>query len=117
MKQDCSPSAFLQRNLSDFSSYEEAYHQLIFDIIQQQKLSTSLILSAKKVSRIFVDGGFAKNPVYMNMLAAAFPSMEVYAASVSQATAIGAALAIHADWNTQPVPGDMVELKYYMVTQ
>jgi sugar (pentulose or hexulose) kinase len=110
-------SAFIKRDLADFSSYEEAYHQLIFDIIQQQQLSTSLVLSAKKVSRIFVDGGFAKNPVYMNMLAAAFPSMEVFAASVSQATAIGAALAIHADWNTQPVPGDMVELKYYTVTQ
>jgi sugar (pentulose or hexulose) kinase len=109
-------SAFIKRNLADFTSYEEAYHQLIFDIIQQQKLSTSLVLSAKKVSRIFVDGGFAKNPVYMNMLAAAFPSMEVFAASVSQATAIGAALAIHTDWNTQPIPGDMVELKYYTVT-
>ncbi|MEO8174768.1 MAG: FGGY-family carbohydrate kinase, partial [Sediminibacterium sp.] len=110
-------SAFIGRNLADFATYEEAYHQLIFDIIQQQQVSTSLILSSKKISRIFVDGGFAKNPVYMNMLAAAFPSMEVYAASVSQATAIGAALAIHHEWNTQPVPGDMVELKYYTVTQ
>ncbi len=110
-------SAFVERELSVFSSYEEAYYQLIFDIIQQQKLSTSLVLSAKSVSRIFVDGGFAKNTIYMNMLAAAFPGIEVYAASVSQATAIGAALAIHADWNTQPIPGDMVELKYYTVTQ
>jgi sugar (pentulose or hexulose) kinase len=110
-------SVFENRSLADYTSYEEAYHQLIFDIIQQQQVSTSLVLSSKKIGRVFVDGGFAKNAVYMNMLAAAFPSMEVYAASVSQATAIGAALAIHADWNTQPVPGDMVELKYYTVTQ
>jgi len=110
-------SAFSARKLDDFSTYEEAYHQLVYDIIQQQKLSTSLVLSSKKIPRIFVDGGFAKNPVYMHMLAAAFPAMEVFAASVSQATAIGAALAIHAEWNTQPIPGDMVELKYYTVTQ
>lgn len=110
-------SAFVKRNLEDLGTYEAAYHQLIFDIIQQQQLSTSLVLSSKKITRIFVDGGFAKNPLYMNMLASAFPSMEIYAASVSQATAIGAALAIHHDWNTQPVPGDMVELKYYTVTQ
>jgi sugar (pentulose or hexulose) kinase len=110
-------SAFENRNIGEYATYEEAYHQLIFDIIQQQQVSTSLVLSSRKIGRIFVDGGFAKNSVYMNMLAAAFPSMEVYAASVSQATAIGAALAIHADWNTQPVPGDMVELKYYTVTQ
>jgi sugar (pentulose or hexulose) kinase len=110
-------SAFVKRDMNSFSSYDEAYHMLIADIIAQQKISTSLILSSKKVSRIFVDGGFAKNPVYMHMLAAAFPLMEIFAASVSQATAIGAALAIHAEWNTQPVPGDMVELKYYTVTQ
>ncbi len=106
-------SAFAARSLSDFSNYEEAYHQFIYDIIRQQKMSTSLLFSAKKITRIFVDGGFAKNPVYMNLLAAAFPGMEVFAASVSQATAIGAALAIHTSWNTQPIPGDMVELKYY----
>ncbi|MEN9685429.1 MAG: hypothetical protein RLZZ28_1215 [Bacteroidota bacterium] len=110
-------SAFGKRNLSDFESYEEAYHRLIHDIMQQQKKAILLVLSAAKLSRIFVDGGFAKNPVYMNMLAAAFPGMEVFAASVSQATALGAALAIHKEWNGQPVPGDMVELKYYMVTK
>jgi len=110
-------SAFTKRPITDFVSYEEAYHQLIYDIICQQKKSTSLILSAKKSTRIFVDGGFAQNPVYMHMLAAVFPAMEVFAASVSQATAIGAALSIHAHWNSQPVPGDMVALKYYTVTK
>ncbi|MCA6453364.1 MAG: carbohydrate kinase, partial [Chitinophagaceae bacterium] len=47
----------------------------------------------------------------------AFPKMEIYAASVSQASAMGAALAIHDDWNNQPVPGDMVDLKYYTVAR
>ncbi len=110
-------SAFGKRDLNKFTMYEIAYHQLLYDIIQQQKLSTSLVFSAKKITRIFVDGGFAKNSVYMNLLAAAFPAMEVFAASVSQATAIGAALAIHQCWNSQTVPGDMVELKYYRVTK
>jgi sugar (pentulose or hexulose) kinase len=110
-------SAFGGRDINVFASYEEAYHQLIYDIMQQQKVSTALVLSSKKVTRIFVDGGFAKNPVYMHMLAAAFPAMEVYAASVSQATAIGAALAIHKEWNSLPVRGDMVELKYYKISQ
>ena len=49
----------------------------------------------------------------MNLLAAAFPHLEVFAASVAQATAIGAALAIHKRWNTKTIPGDMIELKYY----
>jgi sugar (pentulose or hexulose) kinase len=106
-------SAFGVRDLNDLGDYAQAYHQLISDIIQQQQLSTSLVLHPEKTKRLFVDGGFAKNPVYMNLLAMAFPRIEVFAASVSQASALGAALAIHDEWNTCPMPGDIVELKYY----
>lgn len=109
------PSAFSERDPGDFSSYEEAYHQLMADIVAQQKTAISLVLSPQKITRIFVDGGFANNSVFMHMLADAFPSMQVFAASVSQAAAIGAALAIHHEWNTQPVPADLVALKYYPV--
>ena len=68
------------------------------------------------VKRIFVDGGFGKNPIYMNLLAAAFPDKEVFAASMAQATAVGTALAIHRHWNSKPLPNDIIELKYYAVT-
>jgi len=60
-----------------------------------------------------VDGGFGKNQVYMHLLAEAFPDIEVFAASIPQATALGAALAIHAHWNEGVMPGEMVELKHY----
>ncbi|MVM33556.1 carbohydrate kinase [Spirosoma sp. HMF4905] len=106
-------SLFGQRNLADFVTYEEAYHQLILDIISQQLISTNLVLEGSPVKRIFVDGGFGKNPIYMNLLATAFPTIEVYAASVAQASALGAALAIHQHWNSYPLPGDCVELKKY----
>ncbi|MNL18488.1 hypothetical protein D3C87_1396330 [compost metagenome] len=49
----------------------------------------------------------------MNLLAAAFPQLEVFAAYMAQATAVGAALAIHKSWNTRPLPNDIIELKYY----
>ena len=68
-------------------------------------------------SRIFVDGGFSKNALYMNMLAAAFPRTEVYAASMAQATALGAALAIHSSWNKKQLPGDVIKLRYYKQPQ
>jgi len=110
-------SAFGGRDLSAFQSYEEAYHALIADIMQQQRASTQLAIQDTQVKRIFVDGGFSKNPIYMNLLAKAFPFFEVYAASVAQATAIGAALAIHKYWNNKQLPADMIELKYYAVAQ
>lgn len=109
-------SKFVHRNLKDFASDEEAYHQLIMDIIEQQYASTQLVLKNTDAKRIFVDGGFSKNSVFMNLLAAAFPQMEVFAASMAQATAVGTALAIHNSWNKRPLPNDIIELKYYSLT-
>ena len=110
-------SPFGSRDLSLFSSYEEAYHQLIVDLISIQVSATRLVLNNGHVKRIFVDGGFSKNPIYMHLLAAAFPEIEVFAASVAQATAMGAALAIHKHWNTKSLPGDIIDLKYYSAIQ
>ena len=61
-------------------------------------------------------GGFSKNAIYMNLLAAAYPQMEVFAAAMAQATAVGTALAIHRSWNEKPFPNDIIELKYYAGT-
>lgn len=106
-------SAFKDKSLHNFASYEEAYHQLMADLVAQQVYSTTLVLNGSPVKRIFVDGGFSKNPIYMHLLAGAFPHIEVYAASVAQASAIGAALAIHAHWNSRPLPSDIISLKYH----
>ncbi len=104
---------FSERDLSFFETYERAYHQLILDIIAQQKISTQLVIHNAPVKQLFVDGGFGKNEIYMNLLAKAFPGMEVYAASVAQATSLGAALAIHQDWNNQSLPTNLIDLKRF----
>ena len=49
----------------------------------------------------------------MSLLAAAFPDVEVYAATVAQASALGAALAIHNSWNSQPLVADLISLKRF----
>ena len=105
--------AFSTRDLSGFSSDTEAYHQLIFDLIVQQYASTQLVIKGTPVKRMFVDGGFSNNSIYMNLLAATFPQMEVYASSIPQATAIGAALAIHEAWNGEEFPKQIIELRKY----
>lgn len=104
---------FETRDLSIFRDDVEAYHQLIFDLLVQQYFSTQLIAKGSGVKKIFVDGGFSNNDVYMNLLASFFAGMEVYASSIPQATAIGAALAIHDAWNAEPFPTNIIELKRY----
>ena len=106
-------SKFGKRDLSTFRNYDEAYHQLIADIMEQQIRSTSIVLKGTAVSRIFVDGGFGNNPIYMHLLSEAFPGIEVYAASVPQASALGAALVMHQHWTKQSIPSDLIDLKLY----
>jgi sugar (pentulose or hexulose) kinase len=105
--------AFHKRNLADFKTDTEAYHQLVADLVSLQILSTRLVIIGSVVKRIFVDGGFSHNSVYMHLLANGFPEMEVFAASMAQATALGAALSIHSEWNSKPIPADLIELRYY----
>jgi sugar (pentulose or hexulose) kinase len=105
-------SAFSKKSLDDFDSYEDAYHHLIHALILQQVQSTKIVLSGSPVKKIFVDGGFGKNPIYMNLLAKAFPGIKVYAATVAQASSFGAALAIHKSWNKAAIPADIIGLKF-----
>lgn len=110
-------TSFGERNLADYPSDIIAYHQLVLDLVNQQYIATNRVLKGTPVKRIFVDGGFSKNAIFMNLLALAFPELEVFAAFMAQATAVGAALAIHKSWNTKPLPNDIIELKYYSVVQ
>ncbi len=108
-------SAFESRDLASFQDAAEAYHQLIMDLVDLQFKSTSMIINETPIRKIFVDGGFSRNAVYMNLLAMAFPEMEVYAAAMAQATALGTAIAIHKHWNKKPLANDIIALKFYSV--
>ena len=108
-------SSFEIRNLNTYLNYEVAYHQLIADMVAQQRRSTNLVLNDMIVKRIYVDGGFSKNEVYMHLLANIFTGFEVYAATVAQASALGAALAIHHHWNDKALPDNIIEVKLYSV--
>jgi sugar (pentulose or hexulose) kinase len=104
---------FSRRELSDFPDDESAYYQLLYDLVVQQYASTQLVIKGTTVKRIYVDGGFGNNAIYMNLLAGLFPDVEVYASSIPQATAIGTALSIHDSWNGGQLPNDIIVLKRY----
>lgn len=89
--------------------YEQAYYDFMVELVAQQVASTNLVLENTPVAQIFIDGGFSKNAIYMHLMAAAYPHLKVYAASVAQATALGAALVMHPHWNNAPLPTNLVE--------
>lgn len=97
------------KSQKSISTFEDAYHQLMYDLIQKQKESTDLIMQ-KNIKNIFVDGGFSKNTIFMNMLAEAYPACRVFSADLHEASSLGAALAIHDEWNTKAKPDQLITL-------
>jgi sugar (pentulose or hexulose) kinase len=81
-------------------SFEHAYNALVRYLVEEQVKSTNLIMQ-DDIKTIFVDGGFGQNKIFMKLLADSYKHIKVYAASVAQASALGAALAVH--WNWDPV--------------
>lgn len=106
-------SGFACRDLAHFADAASAYHQLVCDLVQLQVQALALVLNGGPVQHLYVDGGFSKNEVYMHLLAAAFPQLEVYAASMAQASALGAALLLHPHWNPHPLQDSLVSLQRY----
>ena len=96
-------------NLASQGELPDAYRHFMRQLVDKQAFSTKLVIENSKIRRIFVDGGFSKNEIYMRLLAETFPEMEVCAAEVAQATALGAALAIHKFWNDKEIPAGLVK--------
>ncbi len=103
-------SDFRSKKLTEFSSAAEAYEEFILDLVIQQLYSLRFVFDGNEEYAILVDGGFSKNSIFMNCLKLAYPKNQVFAAEVGQASSLGAALAIHSDWNHLPMPKNLVKL-------
>lgn len=76
-----------------YATAAEAYHALQLQLVNKQIHALNLVLTPD-VRQLFVDGGFSQNDVFMNILAARLPGLDVYGASVPHASAGGAALVV-----------------------
>ena len=97
-------------NLSLYKNYDEAYHALVSTLVTKQFTSSMLVLKNQPVECIFVDGGFSKNDVFMNLLARKFSKLQVYSTSIAQASALGAAMAIH--WQPESALSEFPTKRY-----
>ena len=119
------PKRFIQKaDLKLFDNFEEAYHQLMLDLISMQATSIELARGNSKIKKIFLAGRFCRNEIFVKLLASRFPEIEVYTPEHSSVTPLGAAITMHASWNHEkdlqevlrftkwePVPG--LNLKLY----
>jgi L-fuculokinase len=75
-------------DLSGFSTAGDAYQHLMHGLISILLASIRLVWQGERT--IFVDGGFARNPLFMQTLSWNFPKAEIRTLEVPQATALGA---------------------------
>lgn len=89
------PEDYIDRSsdLSRFLSFDEAYHQLVHDLVSLTIESMQLIIPGKDNTKsIYITGGFARNEIFVNQVALALPDKEVYTSEIDNATALGAAI-------------------------
>lgn len=82
---------------SIFSSFDEAYHHVMWGLVKLQVASIRLALGRSKVRQIFVDGGFIDNDLYINLLRHSLPEFHVEVSDQPLGSAYGAALVLNHD--------------------
>jgi sugar (pentulose or hexulose) kinase len=94
-------------DLGLFASFEEAYHKLMLDLTWLQKASVELLTGSRPVRRLYISGGFVQSQVFMELLSAFLPGWQIYIAENKRASALGAAVALHEVWHSEPLWGSV----------
>ncbi len=83
-------------NLSHFLTFADAYHQLMLDLVDMSMESLSLILPEDDHTKtVYISGGFARNELFVHLLASRLPGKKIYTSEIDNATALGAAMVVY----------------------
>jgi len=84
-----------EADLSRFLTYADAYHQMVYDLVDVCLESYRQIIAANDCTEIvYVTGGFAWNDTFVRILAARLPDKRVFASRIENPTALGAAMTV-----------------------
>ncbi|MDF2159156.1 FGGY family carbohydrate kinase [Algoriphagus sp. CAU 1675] len=79
---------------NSFSDFEEAYYTFLHELTEIQVASLELVLDDTGVKRLFVDGGFNANEVFLGMLRKKLPALEIIPSDFPNGSALGAAMLV-----------------------
>jgi sugar (pentulose or hexulose) kinase len=81
-------------SLEAFQSFEEAYHQLMMELVELQIQSCERAIGNTQISKLFIDGGFADNEIFVQLLTNHFQDLKIRTTESPLGSALGAAMAI-----------------------
>jgi sugar (pentulose or hexulose) kinase len=103
-------------DLHSFVSAEEAYARLCLDLAVLTSYCIDSVVS-ENTEKIVVDGGFAKNHWFVEILATLQVPRKLFVTQMTQATALGAALMAHDLWAKESKLEDFLEMQEIMPSQ
>ncbi len=80
-------------DLGQFDGFGQAYHRFMFDLTLFAKNSINLVLT-EDIIKFYVSGGFARNELFVKLLATFYPDITILTSELDNSSALGAALVI-----------------------
>lgn len=77
-----------------YDNYDDAYHQLMTELVLLQNKCINKAVGNDSIPRIFVDGGFSDNDVFIQLLSHYFRDKKLRTTNASLGSALGAAISI-----------------------
>ena len=83
-----------ETELEHFATFEEAYHQLMIELMELQIDTISNAIGNSDIKTIYIDGGFTDNDVFMKLMSHHFSNFKVLSTQSPLGSALGAAMVI-----------------------
>lgn len=83
-----------EKTQMSYHKYEHAYHQLMTELVLLQIKCINKAIGDDTISRLYVDGGFSDNDLYIKLLSHYFRDKKLRTTNASLGSALGAAISI-----------------------
>lgn len=82
-------------NLASFASFEEAFHQLMIELMDLQVQTIKMAIGTNTdIKKIYIDGGFTDNDIFVKLMAYHFENYKIHISKSPLGSALGAAMVI-----------------------
>ncbi|WP_373494962.1 FGGY family carbohydrate kinase [Aquiflexum sp.] len=87
-------SQAIATNWQGFTDFEDAYYSFIHELTELQVASLNLVLKDTKVQKLYIDGGFNANPIFVGMLRDKLHGLSIETTDFALGTALGAGILV-----------------------
>lgn len=84
-------------DLSNFKEFNEAYYTFIHELTEIQIAAINLVIENAPVEKLYIDGGFNANDIFVEMLRRKLPNLTIVPSDFPNGSALGAAMLVSAN--------------------